>query len=242
MIVYSCSGKYDTRLLFLRVVLIVLLIGALLPCTVTAQPEAKHTDSIQASHSRKMITFHLGNLQKGNSDYTDYYQLACHFSLLQEPLEAVGYLKLAIMKGAKGEDVLTDTDFDSLRADKQLWRDVDSLLKQQYAGKNLGISDLDLGYELWQMMVEDQRYRTLKKNYKLKKPIVFNTTQHKASLVRVKQIIQKSGWPKYSEVGKEGGDAVFLFSSMTVKKVCNIFFPYSSQRPLLGRPILPRPL
>lgn len=210
MIVYSCSGKYDTRLPFLWVVLTVLLIGALLPCPVTAQPEAVHTDSIQASHSRKMITFHLGNLQQGNSDYTDYYQLACHFSLLQEPLEALGYLKLAIMKGAKGEDVLTDTDFDSLRADKQLWRDVDTLLKLQYAGKNPGISDLDLGYELWQMMVEDQRYRTLKKNYKLKKPIVFNTTQHKASLVRVKEIIQKSGWPKYSEVGKEGGDAVFF--------------------------------
>ena len=60
------------------------------------------------------------------------------------------------------------------------------------------------------MGIEDQRSRTLRKNYKLPGTLITDIAKHKENLAQVKKIIKISGWPKYSEVGLEAGNAVFF--------------------------------
>lgn len=182
----------------------------LFPIILHAQNEKVKIDNALSLKLRNNVTYYLNRIELDSSDFANFYHLSCNLSLLNDYASAVHYLKIAIKNGVKGEDVLTDTDFESLRAEKLLWAEVEELLKQQYANRNPNITKLDLGYELFQMGVDDQRYRSLKRNYKLEKPYVFNIEKHKLNLLRLKQIVQASGWPKYSEVGKEGGDAAFF--------------------------------
>lgn len=197
------------------------------PILLYAQNETVKIDSALLLKLRNNATYYLNRIEIDSSDFTNYYQLSCNLSLLNENLSAIHYLKIAITKGALGEDVLTDTDFETLRAEIILWAEVEELLKKQYATRNPNITKLNLGYELWQMWIDDQKYRTLKKNYKLEKPYVFNTEKHKTNLQRLKQIVQESGWPKYSEVGKEGGDAAFFVfqhdDAKNMKKILPLF-------------------
>jgi hypothetical protein len=51
---------------------------------------------------------------------------------------AFTYLKEAITRGAKGEDVMTDNDFDILKQDSNRWNEMESLLKAQYVERNPG--------------------------------------------------------------------------------------------------------
>ncbi|HRG22807.1 MAG TPA: hypothetical protein PLL23_00380 [Chitinophagaceae bacterium] len=139
-----------------------------------------------------------------------YYQQAGEYAVRNEHAAAFRFLKEAIVKGARGEDVLTDTDFTGLQKDLNGWAEIEVLLKSQYVASNPGISKPDLGYELWRMWVEDQRYRTLKRNYKLPGNPVTDIALHQQQLIRVKEIIKNSGWPTYSKVGRAGGDAVFF--------------------------------
>lgn len=145
-----------------------------------------------------------------DTGFTFFYQQACSFALSNDKEKSFVYLKEAIKRGAAGEDVITDTDFDILRLDVQGWSVIDSLLKVQYANRNAGITKLDLGYQLWLMGIEDQRSRTLRKNYKLPGTLITDITKHNENLEQVKKIIKISGWPKYSEVGLEAGNAVFF--------------------------------
>lgn len=142
--------------------------------------------------------------------YSYSYQQAGDYAVRNENQAAFRFLKEAIAKGARGEDVLTDTDFTGLQKDLNGWAEIEALLKSQYVAGNPGISKPDLGYELWRMWVEDQRYRTLKHNYKLPGNPVTDIALHQQQLIRVKEIIKNSGWPTYSEVGRAGGDAVFF--------------------------------
>lgn len=150
------------------------------------------------------------NYNLSDTGFAFFYQQACSFALSNDKEKSFVYLKEAIMRGAAGEDVITDTDFDILRLDVQGWSVIDSLLKVQYANRNAGITKLDLGYQLWLMGIEDQRSRTLRKNYKLPGTLITDITKHNENLEQVKKIIKISGWPKYSEVGLEAGNAVFF--------------------------------
>lgn len=156
------------------------------------------------------LQHYLNQIAVDTIHQNNYYQAACYYALLKNDKLAFSYLKNAIIKGAKGEDVITDTDFNLLKEDSAKWKEIELLLKLQYSQRNPGISKLDLGYELWMMWIEDQRYRTFKKNYKLVEEPTYNMAQHNAHLFRLNEIIETSGWPKYSEVGIEGGDAVFF--------------------------------
>lgn len=178
-----------------------------------------HTYSQQATDTTEFrnpenynlaVSYYLNQIEADTLNEINYYQAACYYSLLNNRESALLYLKAAIIKGARGEDVITDTDFNLLKSDITKWNQIEVLLKEQYLNRNPGITKLDLGYELWMMWIEDQRYRTLKKNYKLAEKPTSDLALHDAHLIRLKEIIETSGWPKYSEVGIEGGDAVFF--------------------------------
>ncbi len=169
------------------------------------------------------VEYYLKKIETGETGPDNFYQAACYFSLLNNHDMAFTYLKEAITRGAKGEDVMTDTDFDTLKQDSNRWNEMESLLKVQYVERNPGISKIDLGYELWLMWIEDQKFRTLKKNYKLKGQPITDIEKHNKHLLRIKRIVEDAGWPKYSEVGIEAGDAVFfIFQHDDAKNMKNV--------------------
>lgn len=183
---------------------------SLIPVTISAQAMADTTTFRAAANYSTAIEYYLKKIETGDAGSNNFYQAACYFSLLNNYDKAFTYLKEAIKRGAKGEDVITDTDFDILKQDLNRWNEVDALLKAQYFERNPGISKVDLGYELWLMWIEDQRYRTLKKNYKLEGQPITDIAKHNKHLSKLTEIVRHAGWPKYSEVGIEAGDAVFF--------------------------------
>jgi hypothetical protein len=195
----------------------------LLPWVLSAQMGIDSLQFRDSSNYSMAVEHYLGEIDKGHTGFKNYYQVAGYSALSGRYDIAFRYLKEAIQRGARGEDVLTDTDFNGLRQDVNHWREIEALLKIQYSERYPGISNPDLGYELWLMWIEDQRYRTLRKNYKLNVPPSIDTEIHIRNLARVIEIVNSSGWPKYSEVGITAGDAVFFLyqhdSASNMKKV-----------------------
>jgi len=190
------------------------------------QEKVDTTTFRDSSNFQIAINYYQKKIETNKSDFENYYQLACYYALKNNYDSSYNYLKNAIRKGAKGENILTDTDFNTLKNNKKEWNIIEDLLKLQYQERNPNISNLDLGYELWLMWIED-RYRTLGKNYKLKDKPNISMNEHYQRVKRLKEIIKESGWPKYSEVGIEAGDAVFYVfqhhQPKEMKKVLPIF-------------------
>lgn len=189
---------------------VLLIVTLMISFSISAQEISDSLDFRKPENYDDAAAFYVKQIEINNTDAANYYLAACYFSLLNDNNNAIIYLKEAITKGAHPEDILTDTDFNGLKQDSITWKQIHILLKVQYAIQNPGITNLDLGYELWLMWVEDQRYRTFKKNYKLTEKPQDDLALHDRHLQRVKVIINESGWPQYSEVGKAGGDAVFF--------------------------------
>ncbi|HCY01407.1 MAG TPA: hypothetical protein DG754_14820 [Bacteroidales bacterium] len=135
------------------------------------------------------------------------YQMACYLALQGLADRASVILNRAIDNGAMAEDIYTDTDFEALHHLAK-WCEVDSRLKQQFLDKNSGITHPDLAVELWLMGIEDQRYRTLRRNYKKYEPIALD--DWKGRVARIEAIVTQYGWPKISMVGETGAKAAFL--------------------------------
>ena len=186
------------------------------------------TTSFRESNNYKNALDYYKNKTITKSSSYNYYQTACYYSLLEKHDSAFYNLTNAISLGAEGEDVLTDTDFNNLRTKTEEWHKIETAVKQQYLSRNPNITKPELGYELWLMWVEDQRWRTLSRNYKLKEePKGLTMDSQYDRVKRLEQIIKESGWPKYSEVGVGGGDAVFYVFQhhhiKNMKKVLPLF-------------------
>jgi len=169
--------------------------------------------------------------------------LACYYSLKGDNEHAFRNLYKAIKLKADGKDILTDTDFENIHPTQQ-WQRVVDTLEQIYLSQYPEISNKALSVELWHMYIEDQRYRTLGKNYKKPKPefrspaqIEFNKKQQamiKARKKRLKKIIRKHGWPGHSMVGKEGSEAVFLIIQHAESKYLKKYLPLLKEAAFAG--------
>jgi len=163
------------------------------------------------------------------------YQLACYYSLTNDSINAFNHLYNAIKQEADGKDILTDTDFENIKKCVK-WNSVIDTLEQIHLINNMSITHPELSVELWHIYIEDQRYRSLKKNHK--KPLAkfgsteyteFNKTQialEKTRIKRIEKIIEKYGWPGYSMVGKEASNAVFLIFQHAEFKYQKKYLPY----------------
>ena len=189
---------------------IVLLCLCFLPLLSFSQTAVDTTLFRNPENYNLALQHYLNQIAVDTIHQNNYYQAACYYTLLKNQELAFPYLKNAIVKGARGEDVITDTDFNLLKEDTTKWNEIEKLLKLQYAQRNPGITKLDLGYELWMIWIEDQRYRTFKKNNKLDDKSTTDIELHDIHLSKLNGLIESFGWPKYSEVGIEGGDAVFF--------------------------------
>ncbi|MGE0078162.1 MAG: DUF6624 domain-containing protein [Bacteroidales bacterium] len=135
------------------------------------------------------------------------YQMACYLSLQGKADSALTMVNSAIDRDIAAGDILTDTDFEALYSAAG-WNAIKDRLKRQFLDKNKGITQPDLAVELWLMGIGDQRYRTLRKNYKKTEPI--SAEDWKGRLKRLEAIVDQYGWPKISMVGEAGAETAFL--------------------------------
>ncbi len=171
------------------------------------------------------------NFLISNQDSINYcrYQIACINSLLGKNDSAFNNLYLCIQNGASAENIMTDTDFLNLYDDPR-WDSVKHCIAQQYLFQNLNITNKELAIELYFLGIEDQRFRTLRKNYKLKdkpsKQTVYKFQTYYFREERLNQIIDQFGWPVISMVGEEASEAAFLIAQhsnyKTLKRACKL--------------------
>lgn len=139
-----------------------------------------------------------------------HFQKACSFSLNNMLDSALNYCKLAAEDDYPGEDILTDTDLENLQQNTSSWAILMEALKAQYSRRYPTMTKPDMGFKLWLIYIEDQRFRTLKANYKKGELPPFDNEALKERIETVSAIIESCGWLGYNEVGIEGGDALFL--------------------------------
>ena len=179
----------------------------------------------------------------GKGDIWVNYQLACYYSLLNDGGNSFNHLQTSINLGAKGEDILTDTDFDNMHSTEKWYLIVDTL-EQIYLAKYPNIASKELAIELWHVYIEDQRFRTLNKNYKKPFP-KFGTPEHhdfnkiqgkKVDVIRKRliKIIKVQGWPTYSMVGTEAADGVFYVFQHSGYKYLKKYLPYLKEAAMSG--------
>jgi hypothetical protein len=127
--------------------------------------------------------------------------------------------------------VFIDKDLAGLR-ETDCWKVVEDSLKQLFFRKNKNIALKDIGFELWKMGAEDQKYRTLRKYINVPPPddpdfklfMEKQRQQQKVSTEKVYSLLKKYGWLNYELVGEEAETACFIsFSTITTlsrKNVC----------------------
>jgi hypothetical protein len=177
-------------------------------------------DSLRKIKAYQVINKRINKqLEVSPDDLWLNYQNACYFSLQGDSLMAGKYLMKSIELNKSAKDIFTDTDFENLHVTK-IWRVVEDSLTQRYLRLCGEIREPELSVELWRMGIEDQRFRTLRRNYKkewtsnindYKDPFqIAYRERHERREKRLKKIIRKYGWPTYSMVGRKASDAAFF--------------------------------
>ncbi|MCG8410259.1 MAG: hypothetical protein MI739_03135, partial [Bacteroidales bacterium] len=212
----------------------------------TAQPDsllAQKIDTLRKQEKYIQIIETLQTNLKTNNDLWTNYQLACYYSLTNDSSNAFYFLNKSIKKGADGKDILTDTDFENIHKCTN-WSAVVDTLEKIHLTNNIGITHPELCVELWHIYIEDQRFRTLLKNYKKTFP-KFRTPEYtefskqqrpliKARKKRAKKIIKKYGWPTYTMVGKESAEAIFLIFQHAEFKYLKKYLPLLKKAAFAG--------
>jgi len=151
-------------------------------------------------------------LQESNIDpSSEYYayQAACYLSLSDAADSALIYINRTVENGAKAEDIITDTDFNRLHSIAQ-WNTLMAMLKERYLKENPGITHPEQGVALWLLGIEDQRFRTLLKNDKLRSNQQGLIDDGDKRLKAVEGIVHLYGWPSIAKVGEKASEAAFL--------------------------------
>jgi hypothetical protein len=149
-----------------------------------------------------------------------YYQLACMLALKGDTVMSFEYIHKYIDLNEFAKDILTDTDFETLHPTRQ-WHELKDSIITVYLAQYPNITHKELSVQLWLLGIEDQRYRTLKRNYK--KQIIpqsssNNVVQEKASIAFVAELLNKKLFPTYSMVGEEANRAAILIIDHSSQK------------------------
>lgn len=204
----------------------------------------RHIDSLRISQEYDNILNLLNKRIKNDSnDIWSYYQSACYYALKGDSVNSTRRILQSIKLGQDSEAILTDTDFNSLHG-TNLWTTVTSTLKKRYLTKHPKITLPILSVELWLLWIEDQRFRTLRKNYKLTLPEVGTiegtalneklTEESTKRLKRIEQIINQYGWPTFSMVGEKSASAVFYIIQHSKTEYMKKYLPLMEQQVVKG--------
>lgn len=226
---------------------ILLIVAIASSMSLNAQPDSIFIQKIDSLRKQQVYaeiieTIHLASSKDTNQLWYTY-QLACYESLNHQYKKAFFLLEQAINLGAKGADILTDTDFENLHT-LAGWSTIRERIETKYLEKNKISSNRDLAIELFYMYIEDQRYRSLSKNYK-KEPLIFGTSKYAKvsrehedltanNLKRLKKIIKKYGWPTFSMVGKEAASGAFYLIQHAEKKYIKKYINFMKDAAMVG--------
>lgn len=143
-------------------------------------------------------------------DGLNAYKAAGMYSLAQNEAEAFKYLNIALNKGwTEAEQLSIDPYFDFLRAKYPYkWKTIKekAQLKEQQYEKKLKLPELRK--QINAMGIADQKIRYWK--IQTSDPALLNELQQKINdldfknLLIAKEILKTNGWPKISEIGKDG--------------------------------------
>jgi len=170
---------------------------------------------LQKEYKNAILTFEKAFLIQ-QPDALSAYKMAGVYALDQNKTEAFQYLKLALDKGwAESEALIIDPYFDFLRnnydAEWQIIIQKAKLKEQQYE-KTLKLPDLRKRINL--MTIQDQKLRFAKSQTNDSREIEVLNQQINDSdfknLNEAKEIIEKYGWPKITEIGKDGQNNFWL--------------------------------
>jgi hypothetical protein len=139
-----------------------------------------------------------------------YFQKSCEFAKIGDLENAKSNLIKSIELGYLAEEAYLDTDLQNLRNDSVRWHSINNTLEDQYLKRYPLMTKPNLGIQLWKIYIEDQQFRTFKYTYKLGALPPFDNEALKKRIEKVVQLIEENGWAGYSEVGIEGGDAIFF--------------------------------
>lgn len=196
------TNKYRMKqVIFLTTLLIILS-----NITFAQNDTLKFRDPVNYSNA---IEYYKSSQSKINSALHNTYQLACYYSLSSQNDSAFVYLNKAIEKGSRAEDVITDTDFNPLHTDNR-WQTVIENLKSRYLVNYKSIANPTLSVELWLLGIDDQRYRTLIRNYKLKERFMETPDMWEKRIDYIKKVIKSNGWPTITMVGEKAAESTFL--------------------------------
>ncbi len=166
-----------------------------------------------------------------------FYDLACMYALKGDTINAFSYLYQSFGSENYAENILTDTDFENLYSSEQWCHLLDSL-NVRYLKENEGIKDAALSIKLWRLGVEDQRFRTWRKNYKKKLPNNFTPetallmkNEKRNAKIRARYVItllkNRQSWFLYSEVGMRASlSALYIIQHSPGTKYLKYTLPF----------------
>lgn len=198
----------------------------------------RRTDSLM-KHQQYDEIIHLlyTQLHKDSLNAGICYDLACMYALKGDTIQAFSYLYKSFDTKNYAENILTDTDFESLYLSEQ-WKQLTDTLNVRYLRENEGIEDKDLSIRLWRLGIEDQRFRTYRKNYKKKLPgsftpetaLLMRSEKRKAKM-RAEYVLtllnNRSCWFLFSEVGMRASlSALYIIQHSQGTKYLKYALPF----------------
>lgn len=166
----------------------------------------------QKDYARSVERF-AAAFAEGLGGVGDYYNAACAAALAGQKDTAFRYLETVIAKGYSNDrDLAADADFESLHADPR-WAKSVSGVKANLEKRLAAVADRPLREELLRLRDEDQAARAkLVAQIANPDPAVVKEVEEvdAKSRARMKEIIEKHGWPGKSLVGEDGAAAAWL--------------------------------
>ncbi|GEM_PF-5503156 len=180
----------------------------------------REVDSLRKKMQYNDIETLLKNrIESDSVKFWHYYQLACVRSQQGDTAEPFRLLYKHIDLKVYADDILTDTDFEPLQNTQQ-WQKLRDTLYVCYLSKYPDIENKQLSLKLWLLGIDDQRTRTLKRNWKKPFPTIgskewsllnkvfLKETKERANFIM--EFVRDDQWPTYSMVGAEASEAAML--------------------------------
>jgi len=167
-------------------------------------------------------------IDRKDCSYTsNLYELSALYSLTRKNDSAFLYLTKATVQDST-IDFLVNPDFIFICKDER-WIDIQNSQIEKFEDHNGKFKNLMLAKMLWDMKMKDQSYYVFMdytKQEQVKRYWQIKDSINRINLFELDSIIQNNGWPKLSEVGKDGSSSAFLIIQHSEYATQKKNFPY----------------
>ncbi len=188
----------------------------------------KSADSLKKKQQFNLAIKDRLEIDRIDSSYTsNLYELAALYSLTRKNDSAFLCLTQATASDST-IDLLVNPDFIFICKDAR-WIDIQNTQILKFEATNGEFKNLPLSIKLWEMKMKDQSYYVFmdySKQEQVKKYWQIKDSINKINLYELDSIIQQNGWPKLTQVGKDGSVAAFLIIQHADYSVQKKYFHY----------------